>query len=339
MMYYFSVRLNANIEEHAIPVLPTLIAIFAGALVATNPAAGADVKFPNLVRIIVPFWPGGSNDVIARAIAGPLAKRLETNVIVDNKAGASGVIGNDFVAKAPRDGSVLLLTSSTFLTVAATQARLPYDPLADFSAVTMIGEGPMLLAVSSAFPVKTTAEYIAAARSKPGVITYGSAGVGSIGHLATELLNAAAKVQMTHIAYKGAANAIVDLAGGQIYAMISNYSSLVSQLNTRRVRALAVTSKRASPVFPDLPPLNATVPGFSMEIWVSVFAPAGTPAVMVERLNREIREISASPELKMFLDPDGALPVTVTPAALAARLKDELAQWKTIAAERRIVTE
>ena len=277
--------------------------------------------------------------MVARAIIGPLAKRLETNVIVDNKAGASGVIGNDFVAKAPRDGSVLLLTSSTFLTVAATQAKLPYDPLADFTPVTMVAEGPMLLAVSSAFPVKTPAEYFSAARARPGEVTYGSAGVGSIGHLATELLNAAAKVQMTHVAYKGAANAIVDLAGGQIYAMISNYSSLVPQLNTKRVRALAVTSKQASPVFANLPPLSATVPGYSMEIWICVFAPAGTPAPVVERLNREIREIAASPELKMFLEPDGALPVSITPAALAVRLKDELAQWKAIAAQRRIVTE
>jgi tripartite-type tricarboxylate transporter receptor subunit TctC len=144
---------------------------------------------------------------------------------------------------------------------------------------------------------------------------------------------------MTHVAYKGAANAVVDLAGGQIYAMISNYSSLAPQLNTGRVRALAVTSKLASPVFPNLPPLSATVPDYSMEIWVSVFAPAGTPTAVVERLNRELREISASQELKGFLEPDGALPVAITPAALAAQLRDELAQWKAIAAQRNIVTE
>jgi tripartite-type tricarboxylate transporter receptor subunit TctC len=322
-----------------IPILIRLTTIVSAALLIISPVAAADAKLPPLVRIVVPFGPGGSNDVVARAIAGPLAKRLETNVIVDNKAGASGIIGNDAVAKAPRDGSVLLLTSSTFLTVAATQAKLPYDPVGDFAPVTMVGEGPMLLAVSSAFPVKTPAEYIAAARAKPGQLNYGSAGIGSIGHLATELLNSAAKIQMTHVAYKGAANAIVDLASGQIYAMISNYSSLLPQLNTRRVRALAVTSRQPSPVFPDLPPLSATVPGYSMEIWICVFAPAGTPAPVVERLNREIREISASPELKVFLEPDGALPVVISPPALAARLKDELAQWKAIAAERKIVTE
>jgi tripartite-type tricarboxylate transporter receptor subunit TctC len=338
MMYYFTVPLNAIFEESIIRLLIRTVAVVCALLMA-NAATAAEAKFPPLVKIVVPFGPGGSNDVIARAIAGPLAKRLETNVIVDNKAGASGIIGNDAVAKAPRDGSTLLLTSSTFLTVAATQARLPYDPLADLTPVAMVGEGPMLLAVSSAFPVKTPAEYIAAARAKHGELTYGSAGIGSIGHLATELLNSAAKIRMTHVAYKGAAPAIVDLAGGQIYAMISNYSSLLPQLTTKRVRALAVTSKQASPVFPNLPPLSATVPGYSMEIWICVFAPAGTPSPLIERLNREIREISASPELKVFLEPDGALPVTIAPSALAARLKDELAQWKTIAAERKIVTE
>src|SRR5450432_2589053 len=171
------------------------------ALLGISSIACAQAPMPKQIRIVVPFSPGGNNDLIARALAGPLAKRLDIPVIVENKAGAAGVIGGDFVAKAPRDGSVLLLTSSTFLTVAATQARLPYEPLGDFAPIAMVGEGPMLLAVSSAFAVKTPAEYFAAARAKPGEITYGSAGVGSIGHLATELLNAAAKVQMTHVAY------------------------------------------------------------------------------------------------------------------------------------------
>src|SRR5258705_13261517 len=137
---------------------------------------------PKLIRIVVPFSAGASNDAIARAIAGPLAKRLESSVIVDNKPGAAGVIGADAVAKSPRDGSVLLLTSSTFLTAAATQARLPYDPLAAFVPVAMVGEGPLLLAVAASTPYKTAAELFAAARSKPDELTYGTAGVGSVGH-------------------------------------------------------------------------------------------------------------------------------------------------------------
>jgi len=307
---------------------------FAGALIAASLACAQSV--PPLVRLVVPFPPGGSNDVIARAMAPQLAKRLGTNVIVENKSGAAGVIGADAVAKAPPDGSQLLLTSSTFLTTAATQAKLPYDPIGAFIPVAMVAEGPLLLAVPADKPIKSAADLVAAAKARPGALNYGTAGVGSLAHLATELLNGAANIQMTHVPYKGAGPALIDLAAGQIDVMISNYSSLVSQIKSGKVRAIAVTSPKASPAFPDLPPIWAAVPGYAIDIWVTVFAPAGTPAPLVERLNREINQISASPELRTFLDPDGALPVALAPAAITARLKQELAQLKKIAAERKI---
>jgi tripartite-type tricarboxylate transporter receptor subunit TctC len=307
---------------------------FLGAVLASFAALAQEI--PPLLRIVVPFPPGGSNDVIARAIAPQLAKRLGNNVIVENKGGAAGVIGSDAVAKAPRDGSHLLLTSSTFLTTAATQAKLPYDPIAAFVPVAMVAEGPLLVAVPASMPIKSSAELLAAARAKPGALNYGTAGVGSVAHLATELLNGAAKVQMTHVPYKGAANALLDLAAGQINLMISNYSSIVPQIRAGKVRPIAVTSAKPSPAFPDLPPLAQAVPGYAIEIWVTVFAPAGTPMPLVERLNREINQISASPELRTFLDPDGAQPVALSPAALAARIKGDLAQLKRIAAERKI---
>jgi tripartite-type tricarboxylate transporter receptor subunit TctC len=262
-------------------------------------------------------------------------------VIVENKAGAAGTIGADAVAKSPHDGSVLLLTSSTFLTAAATQPRLPYDPIAAFTPVAMVGEGPLLLAVGASTPFKTTEDLLAAARAKPDGLTYGSAGVGSIGHLATVLLSDAAKVKLTHVPYKGAANAAQDMGGGQIDAMVSNYSTLAPllQKDGGRVRALAVTSKQAHPSFAGLPPLAAAVPGFEMDIWIGVFAPAGTPAPVIERLNREINAIAASPELAVLLGPDGTLPTSLSPSAFAARVKDELAKWKQLAAAHRIVTE
>ena len=293
-------------------------------------------EIPSLMRIVVPFPPGGSNDVIARAIAPQLAKRLGNNVIVENKAGAAGVIGSEAVAKAPRDGSHLLLTSSTFVTTAATQAKLPYDPIAGFVPVAMVAEGPLLVAVPASMPIKSSAELLAAARAKPGALNYGTAGVGSVAHLATELLNGAANVQMTHVPYKGAANALLDLAAGQINVMISNYSSIVPQIKAGKVRPIAVTSAKPSSAFPDLPPLAQAVPGYAIEIWVTVFAPVGTPMPLVERLNREINQISASPELRTFLDPDGAQPVALAPAAVAGRVKEDLAQLKRIAAERKI---
>ena len=183
------------------------------ALFAIAASALAQDAAPKLIRIVVPFSPGASNDAIARVIAVPLAKRLETTVVVENKPGAAGVIGAETVAKSPRDGSVVLLTSSTFLTAAATQPRLPYDPIAAFAPIAVIGQNPTLLAVAAALPFKTAKDLLAAARAKPDELIYGSAGVGSIGHLVTELLCAAAKVHMRHVPYKGAANAAIDLAG------------------------------------------------------------------------------------------------------------------------------
>jgi len=315
------------------------IAFITVLLAGLSPFATAQETLPKLVRIVVPFSPGASNDVIARTIAGPLAKRLDTTVIVENKPGASGVIGADVVAKSPRDGSVLLLTSSTFLTAAATQTRLPFDPINSFAAVGTVGQNPSLLAVSSSTPFKSAAELFAAARAAPGDMTYGTAGVGSIGHLVTEMMSANARIQLRHVPYKGAAIAAIDLAGGQIQVMISSYSTLSPFLKAEKVRLLAVTSRQPHPSFPDLPPLIGTLPGFSSDTWVGVFAPAGTPPRLVERLNREINEISVLPEMKALLEPDGMLPLAMSPAAFSVRLQQELVQWKQIAISRKIVAE
>jgi tripartite-type tricarboxylate transporter receptor subunit TctC len=310
-----------------------------GALLALTAPAKAQDTAPKLIRIVVPFSAGASNDAIARAIAGPLAKRLDTSVIVENKPGASGVIGADAVAKSPRDGSVLLLTSSTFLTAAATQTRAPYDLVADFAPIATVGQNPSLLAVSASTPFKSAGDLLAAARAKPNDLTYGTAGIGSIGHMVTEMMNAAAKVQMRHVPYKGAAIAAIDLAGGQIQVMVSSYSTLSPFLKSGKVRLLAVTSKQPHPSFPDVPPLIDTLPGFSSDTWVGVFAPAGTSPRYIERLNREINEISVLPELTAILGPDGMLPLAMTPATFAVRIKQELEQWKQVAATRKIVAE
>ena len=313
------------------------IALLLLAVCATFAVKAQDA--PGLMRIVVPFAPGGSNDVIARALAPVLAKRLGNTVIVENKPGAAGVVGAEAVAKAPRDGSHLLLTSSTFLTAAATQPRVPFDALTAFAPVAMIAQGPLLLVVPAGAPFKSASEFLEAARTKPGALNYGTAGVGSVAHLATELLNANAGIRMTHVPYKGAANAVLDLAAGQINVMISGYSSIVPMLKSGKVRALAVTSAKPSPAFPDLPPLATTVPDYEIEVWAGVLATAGTPAALVQRLNREINEISAAPELKVLLDPDGSVPVAMDAAAFGARLRQELGLWKKIAAERQITVD
>lgn len=326
-----------------LPVAVAAAAMAASPLSATAAPPEHAASVPPLMRIVVPFSAGASNDVIARAIAPALAKRLGNTVIVENRPGVAGVLGADYVAKGPRDGSVLLLTSSTFLTAAATQARSPYDPLTAFAPVALVADGPLLLAVSSSSAasrsIRTPADLVAAARARPGAISYGSAGVGSLGQLATELLCDTSKVQMMHVPYKGAANALIDLAAGQIDVMMSNYSSIATQIKSGKVRPLAVTSAAPNPAFPDLPPLAASVPGYGIEIWVGVLAPAGAPAALVQRLNREIAEIAASPEVRAILEPDGSRPLAATPAEFGARMKQDLAQWKRIAVERKIVAE
>ena len=188
---------------------------------------------------------------------------------------------------------------------------------------------------------KSLDDLCASARSKPEGLAYGTAGVGSIGHLATVMLSDAAKVRMVHVPYKGAANAAQDLAGGRIDVMVSNYSTLapLMQKDGGRVRALGVTSQQAHPSFVGLPPLAATVPGYAMDIWIGVFAPAGTPAPLVERLNREITAISTSPALATVLGPDGTLPNAMNASAFAARVKEELTKWKQLAATHKIVAE
>ena len=316
------------------------LALFAVGLCASFVAAAqTDLKIPPLIRIVVPFSAGGSNDVIARALAPSLSRRLGTSVVIDNKPGAGGVIGADAVAKATPDGSVLLLTSSSFLTATATQPKVPYDTLGSFVPIAMVAEGPLLLAVSASAPYKTPGELLAAARAKPGAITYGSAGVGSVAQLATEMMSDAAKVKLLHVPYKGASNALIDLAAGQIDVMVTNYSTVVSQIQSGKVRPLGVTSLKPNPTYPNLPPVSASAPGFAIDIWVGVFAPAGTPAALVLRLNREINEIATSPEVRTLLDPDGALPNSMTPGIFANRVRDDLGLWKKIATDYKIVAE
>ena len=311
-------------------------ALAAAAIVS---GAAAQAPLPRNIKIVVPFSAGGSNDVIARAIAVPLGARLGIPVVVENKAGAAGVIGSDSVAKSPRDGSVLLLTSSSFLTAAATQKELPYDPLTAFVPVAMVGRGPMILVVSATTPYKTPADVVSAARAKPGVLNYGTAGIGSIAHLTTELLDDTAKVSMMHVPYKGAANAATDLAAGQIQVMISNYSTVAPLMQGGKIRGVGVTSVKPHPAFPDMPPIATVAPGFDVDIWVGVFAPAGTPDAIVARLNQEINAIAASADLAPVLEPDGTLPEAIAPAVFASKIKDELGQWKKIATDHKIVAE
>ena len=322
--------------------LAALLSAFA--LLGPAPAAQAQaqaqqVQIPPLVRIVVPFAPGASTDVIARLVAHQLGPRLGTNVIVENRAGGSGMIGGNFVAKGPKDGSTLLFTSVSMVSTAATTRNAPFDVTTDLVPIAMPGAGPLVIAVSTKTDIKTPADLVAAARAKPDQITHGTGGVGTIAHLAAELLNDAAKIQLKHIPYKGASLAVTDTAGGIIDMMIAVNTTFASQINAGRMRPIAVTSAQPSPAFPGLPPMATVAPGYTVDLWTALFAPAGTPPALIQRINREVNEIAKSKEMVELMKADGATPLSVTPEEATKRVREAYATWKRLAAAKNIVLE
>lgn len=304
------------------------------------PSTAAPVALPKTITIVVPFGPGASNDSFARVIAQKLGPKIGSTVIVDNKPGAGSVIGSSFVSRAAPDGSVLLLTSSTFTTSAAVQKNLPYDPIKGFTPVSLVATGPMLLTVGAQTSYKSAADLIADARANKGKINYASAGIGSINQMSAEMLNSMAKTDMTHVPYKGAAGGLTDMIAGQVQMMVASPASAVGQIESGKVRVLAVTSPKPSPLVPGVAPLNQTVPGYEVEIWWGVFAPRGTPGSVVERLNAEINSIINTPEMRERFAQEGAEPTnSVTPEQFGGYVRKELDKWRTVAQEKQISAE
>lgn len=312
----------------------------AAACLTSAQAADQPAALPKNITIIVPFNPGASNDTFARVLAQKLGPKIGASVIVDNKPGAGGVIGAGFVSRSAADGSVLLLTSSTFTTAAAVQKKLPYDPIKSFAPVSLLATAPMLLTVGAQTPYKTAADLIADARANKGRINYGSAGVGSINHMSAEMLDSMAKTDMTHVPYKGTATAITDMIAGQVQAMVASPSSITAQVKAGKVRALAVTSAKPSKLVPGVPTLAETVPGYEVEIWWGIFAPANTPKPVVDKLNAEIRAIIDTPEMRERFGHEGAEPsTTVTADQFASYVRSELDKWRKVAHERNITAD
>lgn len=310
------------------------LALACSASVMAQPAA-----VPAMIKLVVPFAPGASTDVIARALAARLGARLGTNVIVENRPGANGIIGTSSVIRGPHDGSQLVVASSSLLTVAATKADMPFDVTKDLIPIAVLGEGPLVVGVSAATGIKTPAEFIAAARAKPGGLTHGTGGTGTIAHLTQELLADAAKIEIRHIPYRGAALAMTDLSGGTIDMVIAARSTLAPGVSAGRARLIAVTSAKPSAEFPDLPTMQSVAPGFSADIWVGLWAPSGTPPALVERLNREVNELTKSKDYIDVLKADGNVPVTMTTTELGTRVRNDYAMWKRIATTKKIVLE
>ena len=284
------------------------------------------------ITLVVGSAPGGSNDTFARAIGKRLQEVLGQPVVVENKPAGGGVLANAFVAKAPPDGYALVVLSSTFTTGAAIRTNLQYDAVKSFKPVAMLAKGPLLVTVPNNSPYKTIGELVAAAKAQPGKLNYGTSGAGSINHFATELFTDAADLKLVHVPYKGMGPATNDLLGGQIEVLVASAPSILGQVKNGRVRALAVTTAKRSPVAPELPSLEeAGYKGSASELWWGVLAPAGTPQPVVDRLNAEINKIILSAEMKDFFLKEGAEPAPMKAAEFESFIAAEIERWKKVA--------
>ncbi|NDZ18307.1 LacI family transcriptional regulator [Variovorax sp. WS11] len=305
----------------------------AASLLALASAVHAEPGYPaKPIRLIVPFAPGGSTDVLARLLAEALRPELGQPVIVENKAGAGGNIGGDFVAKAPPDGYTLLIAAAGPTVInPSLYARMPYDPAKDLRPVTLLIQEPNLMAINPKIPAKTVPEFIAYAKSRPTEVSFGSPGNGSPAHLAGEWFNQLTGTTMVHVPYKGTGPALNDLLAGQIAMMIDNMPALWPHVQSGKLRALAVSTDKRATAAPDVPTVvESGVKGFAFGAWKGLMVPAATPPDIVERLHAAATKVLAKPDFRKRLIDLGAEPVGNTPAQFAAVIKTETASWAAL---------
>jgi tripartite-type tricarboxylate transporter receptor subunit TctC len=286
------------------------------------------------VRIVVPYPPGGTSDLLARTVGARLGERLAQPVVIENKAGAGGVIGSQQVAKAAPDGTTLLLsTIATHGIIPALQKTPLYDPVRDFTPITIIAGTPNVLLVNKDLPVHTLEEFLALARSKPGALSFGSTSQGGSPHMSGELLKVMARIDMLHVPYKGGGPMLIDLMGGQVPAAFDNLPSAMAHIRGGKVRALAVTTTKRWPTAPDIPTMaEAGVPGYEMAAWFGLMAPPGLPRPLAQLLYREVAAILQEPEVAKRLLELGAEPSGITPEEFSRFLVDEREKWTRVGA-------
>jgi tripartite-type tricarboxylate transporter receptor subunit TctC len=292
------------------------------------------------VRFVVPYPPGGSNDVLTRIVAQTMSPGLGQQVVVDNRAGAGGMIGADNVAKSPPDGYSVVNVQASFTANAALRAKLAYDPINDFAYIGMMARGPMLAVVHPSLPVKNIKELVALAKAKPGQINYGSTGTGGHNHLATELFRKMAGINIVHVPYKGVAPALTDLMGGHTQLVMTSLPSAMTQVQAGRLKALAVGGAARSSFMPELPTISESgVPGFVAEFWWGLAAPAKTPAEIVNRLGAELGKALKSPELRQRFAGEGAEPSAMTREEFTRFVANEITRWRQAARDANIKAE
>lgn len=304
--------------------LVLLLALMAGAAAQDYPARP--------IRMIIPFPPGGGSDVTGRVIANALGERLGRQVIVDNRAGAGGVIGSEIAANASKDGYTLLMVSLAH-TVNPWLYDLSgrYDPIRSFAPVAIIAASPVIMVVNPAVPAHSVTDVLALAKAQPGKLQYASAGVGSVTHLAGELFKLLAKVDVLHVPFKGAGPATVDVMGGHTNILFGGLLATTPHIRSGKLRALGVGSLTRNPVFPDVPPIaEAGVPGYETVNWFGLVAPAGTPPAIVERLHREITAVQDLPAVRRQFDADGALVMRMSPSDFGAYMIADMNKWERV---------
>jgi tripartite-type tricarboxylate transporter receptor subunit TctC len=284
------------------------------------------------IRMIVPFAPGGPNDVLGRIVAQKLSEQIGQQVIVDNRSGAGGSTGTAAAAAAPPDGYTLLFSGTSSLAInPSLYSKLPYDALRDFAPVSLAGTAPSLLATHPSVPARTLKELIAVAKASPGKLNYASGGVGGTPHLAGELFKSLARVDLVHVPFRGAGPALVALASGQVDMYIGGISSVLPMVRDRRIRPIAVTSAKRTPLMPEMPTfIESGMPGYEVVNWYAVVAPAATPKPVVTKLNGEVVKALASPDVKKRFADLGTDAASSTPDQLAAYHREDLARWAKV---------
>jgi tripartite-type tricarboxylate transporter receptor subunit TctC len=314
-------------------------AAFAALSLAFAAATGAQ-DFPSKpLRVIVPYAAGGGADILARLVAQQLTERLHQPVVVENRGGASNTIGMQAVAGAEKDGYTLGLATPVFVMTPSLMKNHPYDPLKDFVPVAMIGFTPLVLVVHPSVAAKTTQEFIALARSKPGSLNFASLGAATTQGLAGSMFNAMTGIDAVQVPYKGSAPGVTDLLAGNVQFMFNALPSMLGHIQTGRLRALGVSGARAAPQLPDVPALKEAVPGYEVTTWYSFVAPAGTPPAVIERLNHEISAIVESPEMRERLKGQGLEADAMKPEELAAHFRAESAKWAKVIRDSHIAAE
>lgn len=307
------------------------IACFLAVLALTPLPVGAQQKYPTKpIRLMTPFAPGGGSDILARLIGPQLTEVFGQPIVVDNRPGGAGTIATTATVRAAPDGYTLILVSGSYGVNAALYPKLAYDPVSDIAPIILIGTTPLLLAVHPSVPIKATKEFIDYTREYPGKLTFGTAGLGDLGHLAGELFKLETKTQFTHVPYKGSGPTMIAIVSGEVQVSISSLVPAVPHLKAGRMRAIAVTTPKRARVLPDVPTVAETVPGFEVTHWYGIWGPKALPKDIVARWNQEVGRIIRTDAVQKFLEREGMEPAGGAPDEFHSRIKADVEKWKGV---------